>query len=139
MKLKRAIFVTVGFLCLGLGCVGIAVPILPTVPFFLVTAFCFGASSERLHSWFISTELYKKHLQSYVEKKGMLMETKVSIILMVTLLMGVGFFLMARKGIWVPCVILAVVWVCHLIYFLFGVKTIKNGTSAEDGEYSQTK
>ena len=55
----------------------------------------------------------------------MLMKTKVSIITTVTLLMGFGFFMMARKGIWVPCIIIAVVWVCHVIYFVFGVKTIK--------------
>ena len=40
MKLKRLIFLILGFLCLGLGCVGVALPILPTVPFFLVTVFC---------------------------------------------------------------------------------------------------
>lgn len=100
-------------------------PILPTVPFYLATAFCFANSSERLHTWFVDTGLYKKHLQSYVEKRGMLLKTKVSIITTVTLLMGFGFFMMARKGIWVPCIILAVVWVCHIIYFVFGVKTIR--------------
>ena len=38
--------------------------------------------------------------------------------------MGLGFFFMARKGIWIPCVILAVVWIAHLVYFIFGIKTI---------------
>ena len=42
----------------------------------------------------------------------------------VTLLMAVGFFLMLRKGLLVPCVILAVIWACHVVYFAFGVKTI---------------
>ena len=100
-------------------------PILPTVPFYLATAFCFANSSERLHTWFVDTGLYKKHLQSYVEKRGMLLKTKISIITTVTLLMGFGFFMMARKSIRVPCIILAVVWVCHIIYFVSGVKTIK--------------
>ncbi|MBQ8962073.1 MAG: DUF454 family protein, partial [Ruminococcus sp.] len=84
------------------------------------------------HDWFLGTELYKKHLQSFVEKKGMLMKTKISIITTVTLLMGFGFFMMARKGIWIPCMILAVVWICHVIYFVFGVKTIRAEDIAEE-------
>lgn len=126
MKLKRLLFLIAGCVCLGIGCVGIVLPILPTVPFFLVTAFCFANSSQKLHDWFLSTKLYKKHLQSYVEKHGMTLKTKISIITTVTLLMAFGFFMMARKGIWIPCIILAVIWVCHLIYFIFRVKTVKD-------------
>ena len=125
MSIKKIIFIVLGCICLALGTVGVVLPILPTVPFYLATAFCFANSSERLHTWFVDTGLYKKHLQSYVEKRGMLLKTKVSIITTVTLLMGFGFFMMARKSIWVPCIILAVVWVCHIIYFVSGVKTIK--------------
>lgn len=50
MTLKRLIFLILGCLCLGLGCVGIVLPILPTVPFFLATVFCFANSSEKLHN-----------------------------------------------------------------------------------------
>ena len=124
MKLKRAIFLVLGCLCLGLGCVGIVLPILPTVPFFLATLFCFAKSSEKLHSWFLGTKFYKKHLESFVQKKGMTVSTKAGILTSVTALMAVGFFLMLRKELTIPCIILAVVWVCHLVYFLFGVKTI---------------
>ncbi|MBQ9197909.1 MAG: YbaN family protein [Clostridia bacterium] len=125
MTPKRLIFLILGCICLALGTLGIFLPVLPTVPFYLATAFCFSQSSQRLHDWFIGTELYRKHLQSYVEKRGMTAQTKRSVILSVTLLMGIGFYMMARKGIWIPCVILAIVWICHLVYFLFGVKTIK--------------
>ncbi|HCJ41845.1 YbaN family protein [uncultured Ruminococcus sp.] len=126
MSIKKIVFITLGCICLALGTVGVVLPILPTVPFYLATAFCFANSSERLHNRFVNTVLYKKHLQSYVERRGMLLKTKVSIITTVTLLMGFGFFIMARKGIRVPCIILAVVWVCHIIYFVFGVKTIRD-------------
>ena len=54
----------------------------------------------------------------------MLRSTKLSIILTVTLLMGFGFFMMARKGIWIPCILLAAVWVAHILYFTLRVKTI---------------
>ena len=122
MAIKRLIFLILGCICLALGTVGVFLPILPTVPFYLATVFCFSQSSKKLHDWFLGTQLYKKHLQSFVEKKGMLLKTKISIISTVTLLMGLGFFFMARKGIWI--VILAVVWAAHLVYFIFGIKTI---------------
>ncbi|WP_302510505.1 YbaN family protein [uncultured Ruminococcus sp.] len=123
MKISKVIFITVGCICLALGTVGIVLPILPTVPFFMATAFCFAKSSERLHSWFVSSNMYKKHLQSFVEKRGMLMKTKLTILTTVTLLMGFGFVMMSRVP--VARVILAVVWVCHVVYFVFGVKTIR--------------
>lgn len=132
MKLKQIIFLIIGWLSLALGCVGIVLPILPTVPFFLLTVFCFANSSQKLHDWFIGTQMYKKHLESFVQKKGMTVRTKATILTSVTALMAVGFVLMLRKGIIVPCVVLAVVWVCHLVYFLFGVKTIPAAETAQE-------
>ena len=132
MKLKQIIFLIIGCLSLALGCVGIVLPILPTVPFFLLTVFCFANSSQKLHDWFIGTQMYKKHLESFVQKKGMTVRTKATLLTSVTALMAVGFVLMLRKGIIVPCVILAVVWVCHLVYFLFGVKTISAAETAQE-------
>lgn len=130
MNIKRILFIALGCICLALGCVGMVLPVLPTVPFFLATVFFFANSSKRLHDWFVSTKMYKKHLESYVQKKGMLMQTKLSILTTVTLLMGIGFFMMLRKQIYIPCAILFVVWVAHVIYFLFGVKTIKEKAAA---------
>lgn len=132
MKLKQIIFLIIGCLSLALGCVGIVLPILPTVPFFLLTVFCFANSSQKLHDWFIGTQMYKKHLESFVQKKGMTVRAKATILTSVTALMAVGFVLMLRKGIIVPCVILAVVWVCHLVYFLFGVKTIPAAETVQE-------
>lgn len=135
MKIKKILFIVLGCICLALGCIGIALPILPTVPFFLVTVFCFANSSQKLHDWFVSTKMYKKHLESFVKKKGMTVQTKATIISSVTLLMGFGFFMMFRKAIYIPCIILGIVWICHIIYFVFGVKTI----SKEDTEKISNK
>ena len=129
MSPKRIAFLVVGCICLALGTVGVAVPILPTVPFYLVTVYCFARSSRRLHDWFVSTNLYKKNLESFVQKKGMTMKTKLGILIPVTLVMGLGFVMM--KEVPVGRVILAIVWVCHVIYFLFGVRTIPQPEKAE--------
>lgn len=124
MKVKRLLFAALGLICFALGTVGVFLPILPSTPFYLLTLFFFANSSEKLHNWFLGTKLYKNHLDSFVKKRGMLLSTKLSIIITVTLLMGFGFFMMARKGIWIPCIILAIVWLAHILYFVFRVKTI---------------
>ena len=132
MGIKKILFIVAGCICLALGTVGVFLPILPTTPFYLVTLYCFARSSQRLEDWFKGTKLYKKHLESFVEKKGMRMSTKLSILITVTILMGLGIFFMARKGVWIPCVILGIVWVCHFIYFVFFVKTIKGDAGNEE-------
>ncbi|MBQ8994426.1 MAG: YbaN family protein [Oscillospiraceae bacterium] len=131
MQVKKGVLVAVGCLSLVLGVVGVVLPVLPTTPFLLITAYCFARSSERLNRWFLGTKLYKNHLESYVKKEGMKTSTKAGIIVSCTLLMGFGFFMMARKGIWIPCGILAVVWLAHLYYFIFRVKTIPTRTTVE--------
>ncbi len=128
--IKKIVFIVLGCVCLGLGTVGVFLPILPTTPFYLLTLFFFANSSNRLHQWFIGTRLYQKHLDSFVKKKGMLLSTKLSIIVTVTLLMGFGFFMMARKEIWIPCIILAVVWLAHILYFAIMVKTVPKNDKA---------
>ena len=60
----KVVWIVLGFLCLGLGTIGIVLPILPTVPFYMATLFCFAKSSKKLHDWFVGTNLYKKHLDS---------------------------------------------------------------------------
>ena len=122
----RILWITLGFISLGLGTVGIVLPFLPTVPFYLATVFCFAKSSKRLHDWFIGTSLYKKHLESFVERKAMTLKTKLSVIATVTAVMLTGFIMM--KGVPVARICLSVVWICHIVYFLFGVKTISNKT-----------
>ncbi len=128
MSLKKVFWIILGCIGVGLGSIGVFLPILPSVPFLLLATFSFARSSERLHKWFVNTKLYKKNLESYVQGKGMTIETKVRIMLIVTLLMGIGFSMMLVKEIYIPCIILLCVWIFHVVYFVFGVKTLHNET-----------
>ena len=122
--MKRILYIILGCIGVGLGAVGAVVPMLPAFPFLMMAAFCFARSSEKLDRWFKGTRLYKDNLEDYVAGKGMTVKTKVRIMITVTLLMSVGFIMMGLNGIVTGCIVLGCVWAFHIIYFIWGVKTI---------------
>lgn len=123
MNIQKAVYIVLGCVGVGLGAVGAVVPFVPTFPFLLMATYCFARSSKRLHNWFINTKLYKNNLESYVQGRGMTKKTKVRIMITVTLLMSVGFIMMEQVA--AGRMVLACVWIFHIIYFIWGVKTIK--------------
>jgi len=123
--MKKMLYIILGCIGVGLGAVGAVVPMLPAFPFLMLAAFCFARSSEKLNNWFINTKLYKDNLADYVAGRGMTMKTKVRIMITVTLLMSIGFVMMGIKGVTVGCIVLGCVWAFHIVYFLFGVKTMQ--------------
>jgi len=124
MNIKKLLWIILGCIGVGLGAVGAVVPMLPAFPFLMLAAFSFARSSEKLHTWFIGTKLYKDNLEDYVAGRGMTWKTKIRIMVTVTLLMSVGFIMMGTKGIVTGCIVLGCVWLFHILYFIFGVKTI---------------
>jgi len=59
-----------GFLSLGLGAVGVALPVLPTTPFVLLAAFCFSLSNEKLSAWLGSNRIFGPYIDNYRTKQG---------------------------------------------------------------------
>ena len=119
--MRKTICAALGGICLGLGALGVVMPILPTVPFLMAAACLFARSSKRLDAWFKGTGLYRRHLEGYVAGRGMSAATKVRIMVMVTLLLGIGFAMMG--GAPAGRAVLVVVWLGHVAYFALGVKT----------------
>lgn len=136
-SLAHLLWGAAGFASFGLGALGAVLPVLPTTPFLLLAAFCFARSSRRLNDWFLSTRLYKNNLESFVRGRGMTRAAKLRIMGIVTLTMAFGFAMMGR----VPAgrAVLAVVWVCHILYFIFGIRTIAPEETAVSLDAARTK
>ncbi len=130
--MKKIILVIIGCIGVGLGALGAVLPILPAFPFLLLAAVCFAKSSDRLDRWFRGTKLYKNDLESFINGQGMTRKTKIKVMITVTLLMSIGFTIMFSKEIYVPCIILGGVWLFHIIYFAFFVKTHRPQENTEE-------
>lgn len=80
----KSLYLIAGWVCLGLGILGIPLPILPTTPFLLLALYCWGKGSPRLQQWFMATSLYRKYLKNYDEKRAMSLKQKITILLIST-------------------------------------------------------
>lgn len=128
MNVKKILFLCLGFLGLGLGTIGAVVPMLPSFPFMLMAAFGFSKSSEKLERWFKGTKLYKENLEDFVNNRGMTKRAKIRIMVAVSILVSIGFVMM--HDVTSGRIVLACVWVLHIVYFIFGIKTIPVKTAS---------
>lgn len=73
----KILFLSAGFMSLGLGIVGIFLPLLPTTPFLLLSAFCFAKSSDKFYQWLILNRVFGSYIQNYREKRGIPLKAKI--------------------------------------------------------------
>ncbi len=76
-SLKRAIFFTIGTICLIVGVIGVFVPVLPTTPFLLLSAACYLRSSKRMYDWLYSNRFFGEYMRNYREGKGLSLRSKL--------------------------------------------------------------
>jgi len=67
----RIIYLSIGFISLALAIVGVALPLLPTTPFLLLSIACFSKSSKRFEKWLYHTKLYQTYVAD-LEKLSLL-------------------------------------------------------------------
>lgn len=134
-KAKKYFYITLGFLALGIGLIGVILPILPTTPFLLVTSFCFARGSERFHTWFTNSNIYKKHLESFVKERAMTLKQKVVLLSFVNFMLAFPLILVDVLPMRITIIVLIII---KLYYFTFKVRTIspeeKKDMEASKGE-----
>ncbi len=91
-KIKKSLFVVAGTIFLALGCVGIALPVLPTTPFLLLSAACYYKGSERMHRWILNNRWFGNYIRNYKEGKGLPFKTKIFTLAVLWLAIGYSAF-----------------------------------------------
>ena len=121
-KIKKGFYISVGLLFVGLGTIGVILPILPTTPFLLLASACFVRGSDKFDKWFKGTNLYKNNLESFVNNRSMTMKTKVSILLFADVMLAFPLIILDSL---VMKFILIFIILFKFYYFMFRIKTIK--------------
>ena len=120
-RIRKVIYIFLGFLFTGIGALGVILPVLPTTPFLLLSSFFFTKGSDRFNNWFMATKLYKNYLESFLVNRSMELKTKIRLLSLassVLILSGFMVKIMAFR-IFIVCVMIYMYY-----YFIFRIKTI---------------
>lgn len=121
-RIKKIIFVIVGFISLLLGIIGTVLPILPTVPFLLLASYCFARGSNKFEVWFKSSKIYKKYLENFILNKSMTLKQKIYISTFADIM--IAFPLVILNNLYIKLFLIIII-IFKYYYFIFKIKTIK--------------
>ncbi len=114
----RILNLTLGILSFVLGTVGIILPVLPTVPFYLLAAFFFANSDEKFHSKLVNSKFYKENVEPFGNGKKIPLKIKIRAIVTVTIMLGISFYLTANWPI--IRIIIVIIWLVH--FYIIGYR-----------------
>jgi len=116
-NLSRGVLIVAGTSFVGLGILGIFLPLLPTTPFLLLAAACYARSSERFYNWLLNNRWFGRYIRNYLEGKGIPLRVKV--LSLCLLWITIGYSVVFVVHTLVVRIILIVIAVGVTIHILF--------------------
>jgi uncharacterized membrane protein YbaN (DUF454 family) len=104
---KKYLFVSIGFISLGLGILGIFLPILPTTPFLLLSAALFARSSKRWYHWLLYHKVLGKYIRGFLEEKAIPLHIKIVAVSVMWASMLCTIFFAAGGMLWLQILLFA--------------------------------
>lgn len=129
MDVRKALLIFLGTVCVGLGVMGMFLPLMPTTVFLLMAAYCYSHSSERFHKWLMTNKLFGKYISDYKSGKGISLRQKVTTIVILWASIGSSIWYVA--GSFWPTLILAAVAVGVTVHLLW-LKTYRPEAAVEN-------
>jgi uncharacterized protein len=121
VKIRKIVYVALGFLFLGLGIVGIILPLIPTTPFLLLASYFFVKGSKKFEVWFKETSIYKNHLEEFIKEKSMTRRKKITINLFADAMIAIAFFMTDNT---IVRIVLLLIVLYKYYYFMTKIKTV---------------
>lgn len=103
--LPRQLWTVLGAISLGLGVVGIALPLLPTTPFLILAAYCFSRGSRKLQMWLLNHAYFGPPIRNWREHRAISAGAKRSALLaivlvfLLSLLLGAPGWVLAAQAV----------------------------------------
>jgi hypothetical protein len=91
----KGLYIGIGTFSLGIGIIGIVLPLLPTTPFLLLSAACYAKGSKRIYQWFINIKWIGNAIKNYHEGKGLSIKGKIISIIFLWMTILVSMSLMS--------------------------------------------
>ena len=120
-KIVKFLYIIIGFIALGLGVLGLILPVLPTTPLLLLASYCFVKGSKKFEHWFKGTKLYKRHLETFVKERSMTLKQKLTILLFADVMIAIPFFILDS---FIIKVMLVLIVIYKYYYFINKIKTV---------------
>ncbi len=115
----RYVLIGLGSIFLGLGVLGVFLPVLPTTPFVLLAGACYARSSERLYEWLLNNRLLGPSIREWDENKSIGRRAKITAILMIVVSFSFTVYVMEELIIRIGLAALGI----GLVVFLLMVRT----------------
>jgi uncharacterized protein len=128
--LKKHLLIIGGTLSVALGMIGIFVPVLPTTPFLLLSAFCYARGSHRLYQWLMSHRILGTYLQNYLQYHAVSKTVKIVSLIALWVSLLVSIALIGSTAVRLILVLVGIGVSLHLLM----LKTLRIETPENDDE-----
>ena len=102
-----------GWISLSLGIIGAFLPLLPTTPFILLSAWCFARSSERFHSWLLANKYFGQMINDWENGRGLSRKIRARALILSWFSLSFSMFVIYQ---WWGIVILGTVGILLTLY-----------------------
>lgn len=118
--MQRIVLLTLGWLAIVLGILGIVLPLLPTTPFMLLAAWCFARSSPRFHHWLLWQSPFGRYIRHWQQHRGMPPGAKSRAMILIVVTFAISLWLVPLW--WVRILLLIIL--CLLLLFMWRMPVV---------------